>query len=350
MKPTRAGLKVMGVAANALLRTISRVAGADIVRDAVAFFQAFEGMEEGFRVRAARVRELLGQRGHRLRARGLASPGLGRRGRPLRRQADRVVTVGRPRWSSTACSPASPTTPQLATRAAARWGPRRGAPIDDLVENLAGLHRRLGPRGAGLRRPGRQGRAGPGLPDPAPQHRRPRPGRPSARSRTCSSTGHRLTASLRRCRAGANLSAVPSILSPATPPRCGRRSPRSPALRSSTIREARSGPEVMREVAAFPARSGRGRPADGQHGRDGRLPRAPPRGVLRQPRARAGADAARPAAGRVHRPSLGCRGLGGQTARPDPPAAGGRRAAGRGHVLRRVLPASVGRVGPAAGA
>ena len=63
MKPTRAGLKFMGVAAQALLRTISRVAGADIVRDAVAFFQAFEGMEEGFRTRAARVRELLTQEG-----------------------------------------------------------------------------------------------------------------------------------------------------------------------------------------------------------------------------------------------------------------------------------------------
>jgi anion-transporting ArsA/GET3 family ATPase len=61
MKPTRAGLRFMGVAAHALLRTISRVAGADIVSDAVAFFQAFEGMEEGFRLRAGRVRELLGQ-------------------------------------------------------------------------------------------------------------------------------------------------------------------------------------------------------------------------------------------------------------------------------------------------
>jgi anion-transporting ArsA/GET3 family ATPase len=59
MKPTRAGLKFMGVAAQALLRTISRVAGAEIVHDAVSFFQAFEGMEEGFRNRAARVRELL---------------------------------------------------------------------------------------------------------------------------------------------------------------------------------------------------------------------------------------------------------------------------------------------------
>ncbi|MGO8871209.1 MAG: ArsA family ATPase [Acidimicrobiales bacterium] len=61
MKPTRVGLKIMGVAAQALLRTISKVAGADIVADAVAFFQAFEGMEEGFRDRAARVRELLVQ-------------------------------------------------------------------------------------------------------------------------------------------------------------------------------------------------------------------------------------------------------------------------------------------------
>ncbi len=63
MKPTRIGLKFMGVAAQALLRTISRVAGADIVRDAVTFFQAFEGMEEGFRTRAARVRELLAEKG-----------------------------------------------------------------------------------------------------------------------------------------------------------------------------------------------------------------------------------------------------------------------------------------------
>ncbi len=63
MTPTRVGLRFMGVAANALLRTISKVAGADIVHDAVAFFQAFEGMEEGFRLRAARVRELLTQPG-----------------------------------------------------------------------------------------------------------------------------------------------------------------------------------------------------------------------------------------------------------------------------------------------
>jgi anion-transporting ArsA/GET3 family ATPase len=61
MVPTRASLRVMSVAAQALLRAISKVAGADIVRDAVTFFQAFEGMEEGFRTRAAAVRVLLTQ-------------------------------------------------------------------------------------------------------------------------------------------------------------------------------------------------------------------------------------------------------------------------------------------------
>src|SRR5208282_6199230 len=40
--PTRAYLRAVGVAAQALLRTISKVAGAAIVEDAVAFFQAFQ--------------------------------------------------------------------------------------------------------------------------------------------------------------------------------------------------------------------------------------------------------------------------------------------------------------------
>jgi anion-transporting ArsA/GET3 family ATPase len=57
--PTRVSLRALGLATQALLRTISKVAGAEIVQDAVAFFQAFEGMEEGFRTRAGAVRELL---------------------------------------------------------------------------------------------------------------------------------------------------------------------------------------------------------------------------------------------------------------------------------------------------
>ncbi len=57
--PTRMSLKAVGVATQALLRTISKVAGAEIVQDAVGFFQAFEGMEDGFRTRASAVHELL---------------------------------------------------------------------------------------------------------------------------------------------------------------------------------------------------------------------------------------------------------------------------------------------------
>ena len=57
--PTRASLRAFTMASQALLKTISRVAGAEIVNDAVAFFQAFAGMEEGFRVRAVHVRSFL---------------------------------------------------------------------------------------------------------------------------------------------------------------------------------------------------------------------------------------------------------------------------------------------------
>jgi anion-transporting ArsA/GET3 family ATPase len=58
--PTRMGLRAVSMATQALLRTIAKVAGAEIVDDAVAFFQAFEGMEDGFRSRASAVHELLG--------------------------------------------------------------------------------------------------------------------------------------------------------------------------------------------------------------------------------------------------------------------------------------------------
>jgi anion-transporting ArsA/GET3 family ATPase len=59
--PTRAYLRAVSVATQALLRTLSKVAGAEIVQDAVTFFQAFEGMEEGFRLRAEHMRELVGR-------------------------------------------------------------------------------------------------------------------------------------------------------------------------------------------------------------------------------------------------------------------------------------------------
>ncbi len=57
--PTRMSLRAVGMATQALLKTIAKVAGAEIVQDAVGFFQAFEGMEDGFRSRASAVHELL---------------------------------------------------------------------------------------------------------------------------------------------------------------------------------------------------------------------------------------------------------------------------------------------------
>ena len=63
MMPTRAYLKAVNVATKALLRTISRVVGSEVVQDAVTFFQAFEGMEDGFRQRAQRVLALLSDPG-----------------------------------------------------------------------------------------------------------------------------------------------------------------------------------------------------------------------------------------------------------------------------------------------
>jgi anion-transporting ArsA/GET3 family ATPase len=63
LTPTRAYLRAMTLAARALLRAISKVAGAEVVDDAVAFFQAFEGMEQGFRDRARRVEALLADQG-----------------------------------------------------------------------------------------------------------------------------------------------------------------------------------------------------------------------------------------------------------------------------------------------
>ena len=57
--PTQSYLRVVSAATQRILRTIARVVGAEIVDDAVAFFEAFEGMEQGFRDRAQAVSALL---------------------------------------------------------------------------------------------------------------------------------------------------------------------------------------------------------------------------------------------------------------------------------------------------
>ncbi len=52
MAPARRGLRVVGVAAQAALAGLGKVVGTEVIGDAVAFFRAFDGMEEGFRERA----------------------------------------------------------------------------------------------------------------------------------------------------------------------------------------------------------------------------------------------------------------------------------------------------------
>ena len=47
------------MAAQAFLRTVARVVGTEVIDDVLAFFRAFEGMEEGFRDRANETMELL---------------------------------------------------------------------------------------------------------------------------------------------------------------------------------------------------------------------------------------------------------------------------------------------------
>jgi anion-transporting ArsA/GET3 family ATPase len=57
--PGRGIVRAVNMAAQAFLRTVAKVVGSEVIDDAVAFFQAFEGMEEGFRERADAVLELL---------------------------------------------------------------------------------------------------------------------------------------------------------------------------------------------------------------------------------------------------------------------------------------------------
>jgi anion-transporting ArsA/GET3 family ATPase len=59
MLPARPGMRMVNVATQPVLRAIGRVVGSEVLADAVAFFQAFAGMEAGFRQRADDVIALL---------------------------------------------------------------------------------------------------------------------------------------------------------------------------------------------------------------------------------------------------------------------------------------------------
>lgn len=59
MTPTRGIVRAASIAAQAVVRSLSKVVGGEVIADAIAFFQAFEGMEEGFKQRAVHVDHLL---------------------------------------------------------------------------------------------------------------------------------------------------------------------------------------------------------------------------------------------------------------------------------------------------
>ncbi len=57
--PSRRSVRLASLAVQTFLRTVAKVIGTEVIDDVVAFFRAFEGMEQGFRERAGRVLELL---------------------------------------------------------------------------------------------------------------------------------------------------------------------------------------------------------------------------------------------------------------------------------------------------
>lgn len=57
--PSGSLARVVNFAAQGFLRTVARIVSASVVDDAISFFAAFDGMEEGFRGRAEAVHDLL---------------------------------------------------------------------------------------------------------------------------------------------------------------------------------------------------------------------------------------------------------------------------------------------------
>jgi len=72
MLPARRSMRVVNAASQPMLRAIGRIVGSDVLADAIAFFQAFAGMESGFRERAQDVIHLV--RSDRTRYVVVASP------------------------------------------------------------------------------------------------------------------------------------------------------------------------------------------------------------------------------------------------------------------------------------
>lgn len=62
LSPSKGIGRAVNVATQAVMRQIAKVVGSDVISDALAFFKAFEGMEEGFKERAQEVDRLLHRR------------------------------------------------------------------------------------------------------------------------------------------------------------------------------------------------------------------------------------------------------------------------------------------------
>ena len=119
MMPTRTYVRVASSAVQRFLRTVGKVIGGDVLDDIVAFFRVFEGMEAGFRARAARVRRAAPRAHHRVRAHHVAAPRRRRRSRVLRRPPPRRgAGCRRPRRE--------PGPPRLRGRRPGRAPPRAG--------------------------------------------------------------------------------------------------------------------------------------------------------------------------------------------------------------------------------
>lgn len=57
--PTRGLVRAVNLATQTFFRSVGKVVGGDVIADAIGFFAAFEGMEDGFRHRAREVEHLL---------------------------------------------------------------------------------------------------------------------------------------------------------------------------------------------------------------------------------------------------------------------------------------------------
>ena len=89
MLPARPGMRMFNVATQPVLRAIGKVVGTEVLADAVAFFQAFAGMEAGFRQRADDVIAPAARAVDDVPPRRRAAPRGGRRGGVVRRPARR---------------------------------------------------------------------------------------------------------------------------------------------------------------------------------------------------------------------------------------------------------------------